>query len=483
MTNAAFQIKNPSVTLCAFHLCQELTEQPEKLTPDAEKLWEKCANLSEPLAAPELRTLLEKLRSSRTKTFSAGSYVELLPESRSLSYQLPLQLGSSHVELQVSPIQIHDTYILELTLYSQNVTVPVQQLTHLNPQGCLLAKNLDASLGQTLILYGEEPTSLPEQDLDLAHACVDAFLKDSQQKRPVFVEVGKLFGSPIFEYETGQEKPVEQCHILVWLNRHPETKERIEKTHLSFLNLLCCRSKILFAYSQARWCYNQTRRIYAELEQETQSLQHFLKQPVEERLKYLKEKLTKIPLKTFEYARYLRDMEDHKTAIATNAKNYQLWLEKIRQFSFQDDRLEFFDNFFNKTCQRFQEQIQVDLNYLAPARQLFEQMQVAIRGIVEIEQAESDRKREQQQKKLERVVALVGAGLAVSGLSAQSPGKPVETILTQVYPKQSLNCPQDGLAPCLRYSGFYVLFNLGVGVIAALMLGLILDLVSNNSRV
>ncbi|NEQ88073.1 MAG: hypothetical protein F6K26_51430, partial [Moorea sp. SIO2I5] len=347
----------------------------------------------------------------------------------------------------------------------QNVTVPASQFSRLNPQGCLLASNIQPSLGQTLVLYGE-PVGTPEEDRKLANACVDAFFQGSDQK-PQFMASGQLFGSPIFAYDNGKEKPTEQCHLLVCLNRHPETLKLVEKTSLSFFNLLCCRSKILFAYHEARWCYRETRGLYGQLEQEVTDFKELATQR-DTRLEQLKQKLTEMPSKTFDYAVYLRDLEDHKTAIATNAENYDYWLEKIRESSLKDDNIEFLANFLNQRTKLFQRQIQTNLNYLKPGQQLFDQMLGSIRGIVETEQA-------QQEKRLERWIASVGIGLAVSGISSQTAAKPVESIITQLYPKQSLDCPKAGVTPCLIYSVVFVLFHVGFGFITALIFGRIMD--------
>ncbi len=497
MTDTTLQIKNPSVTLYAFHLCQDLTQEPGQLRQDADRLWQNCANLSEPLAIPDLKSLPEKLQSHPTQIPITSRYIELLPDNGRLKYSPPLQIEGSALTVEVYPLQIHDTYALDLTLYYQNVTVSTNQFSHLNPQGCLLASNIRASLGQTLVLYAE-PVDNRQEYRKLADACVDAFLPGTDQKPPFFSASGQLFGSPIFEYDNSQEKPSEQCHILVWFNRHPETLKLAQKTYFSFLNLLCYRSKILFAYHEARWCYRQTRELYAELEDEVQLFKELPNQP-EARLQQLKQKLTQMPPKMFEYSRYLRDIEDHKTAIATNAQNYEYWLGKIRESSLEGDDLEFLANFLNQRSQQFQNQIQVDLNYLKPGQQLFEQMLGTIRGIVEIEQAESDRAlekalrekeeaaearekqleeirrkeekaAEEREKRLQFWIALVGTGLAVSAISAQTSAKPVETILTYLSPNQSLDCPKAGLNPCLIYSGVYVVFHVGVGAIAALIL-------------
>ncbi|NET68502.1 MAG: hypothetical protein F6K63_30555 [Moorea sp. SIO1G6] len=477
MTDTALPIKNPSVTLYAFHLWQDLSQELGQLRQDADQLWQHCANLSEPLAIPDLKSLPEKLQSPPSQTGITSDHVDLLPGNGRLTYTPPLQIEGSALTVEVYPRQIHDTYALDLTLYYQNVTVAASQFSRLNPQGCLLSSTIQASLGQTLVLYGE-PVGSPDEDRKLADACVDAFFQGTDQK-PEFSAFGQLFGSPIFAYDNGKEKPTEQCHLLVCLNRHPETLKLVEKTSLSFFNLLCCRSKILFAYHESRWCYRETRELYGQLEQD---VQRFKELPTERetRLEQLKQKLTDMPSKTFDYAGYLRDMEDHKTAIATNAANYDTWLEKIRESSLEDDNIEFLADFLNQRTQLFQNQIQVNLNYLKPGQQLFDQMLGSIRGIVEIDQAESDRAlekalrdqekaAEKREQNLQRWIALVGIGLAVSGISSQTAAKPVESIITQLDPKQSLDCPKAGFTPCLTYSVVFVVFHVGVGAIAGLI--------------
>ncbi|NEN96187.1 MAG: hypothetical protein F6K50_11790 [Moorea sp. SIO3I7] len=481
MSDTALRLKNPSVTLYGFHLCQDLSQEPEQLRQDADQLWQHCAKLSEPLGIPDLESLPEKILSPSSQTAIASRYIELLDDDDK-TYTAPLQLAGSPLTVQVDPVKIHDTYALDLTLSCQN-TVAASEFSHFNPQGCLLASNIQASLGQTLVLYGE-PVGTPEEDRTLADACVDAFLQGTDQK-PQFTASGQLFGSPIFAYDNGKEKPTEQCHVLVWLNRNPETLKLVEKTSLSFFNLLCCRSKILFAYDQARWCYRQTRGLYSQLEQEVQG---FKALPTEgdTRLEQLKQKLTEMPSKTFEYAGYLRDMEDHKNAIATNDHNYDYWLNKICEHSLEDDTIKFLEDFLNQRTKRFEKQIKTDLNYLKPGQQLFDQMLGSIRGIVDIEQAECDRALEKalrdkekadqaREKQLERWIALVGTGLAVSGISSQTAGKPVESIID---PKESLDCPSAGVTPCLTYSVVFVLFHVGVGFIAALIMNRFIKSVS-----
>ncbi|MUG97580.1 hypothetical protein F7734_36775 [Scytonema sp. UIC 10036] len=75
----------------------------------------------------------------------------------------------------------------------------------------------------------------------------------------------------------------------------------------------------------------------------------------------------------------------------------------------------------------------MDLGYLTPAKQLFEEMIATIRGIVEIEQAESDRVQqtaaEKRQERSELLISVVSTGLAVSGVSSQVASEPVKNII------------------------------------------------------
>ena len=476
------EIQNPSITLYAFHLRQDLARKPGQLRPDADRLWQSCANLSDPLGIPDLKSLPEKLPSQRERFIAPGC---LEYESRSL------QLEGSTPTVKIYPRQFHDTYTLDLTLYYQNVTIAAHQFSHLNPQGCLLARNIRASLGQTLVLYAE-PTGNPDDDKRLANNCVDAFWQDRDGEPPFSNASGQLFGSPIFEYDNIEEEPNQQCHILVWLNRYPETLTRAEKTYFPFLNLLCCRRKILFAYHQARWCYRQTRQLYSELENDVKLFQELPTEP-EARLRELKQKLTRIPAKIFECDRYLRDIEDHKTAISINTQNYESCLNKIREFSLVNDDLEFLENFLTLRSQHIQKQIQIDLSYLKPSQYLFEQMLGTIRSLVEIEQVESDRAlakvlrekekaAEKREKTLERSIALIGTGLVVTGISSRNAAKPVEVILTQLNPQQSFDCPQAGFNPCLIYGTAYIAFHVSIGAIAAGILWVIIWLFSKTSK-
>ncbi|NEP55399.1 MAG: hypothetical protein F6K65_44115, partial [Moorea sp. SIO3C2] len=223
----------------------------------------------------------------------------------------------------------------------------------------------------------------------------------------------------------------------------------------------------------SRQCDDQALELYRELEQKVEQLV----QPPEETLEELNQWLKVIPQRAFNYAKYLRDMKDHRTAITTNIHNYTAKLEQIKALSLPKDDLAFLETFLDRTCKQFQTQIRVDLNYLRPGQDLFEQMTATIRGMIEVKQAESDRNLQQtlqaneaaaqkREQKLELVITTVGTGLAVSGISSQVASDATERILS--VSKQDANLPSY-----VGYSFLDIVFHLLVGVILATPVGII----------
>ena len=465
----------PKLTLYAFHLKHSLAQKPKDPVKNADHLWLKCQQLSKQFGVPELETLPELIETANSqKTNITREILKDFLTFTPIQDQQNLQLTCD-----ANPLEIHDTYALDLTFRYPNPDVKLADLTGLNPENCLLSENINASLGQTLVFFAQ-PVGKIDDKQAFADACVKGLLsKEEVQKLNIYCQhSGKLLGSPIFEYNNNSNSPEKQCHILIWLNTHPETTTLEEKGEYYYplIDLLLCHSKIIYARSEAIWCYEQARKTYSDLEKYKLLFIEQKDKPLDsEKLNIFNQWLHEIPKIHFNYVDYLRDLELQKTTIQTNSKNYRLYLDKLKKISLTLNELEFFSNFLKLAEDTYVEQINTNLAYLTPAQNLFDQMTGTIRGIVEVEQANRDRG-------LQLRIALVGTGLAVSGISSQTPAKPVETILTQLDLKQSLDCPNADLVPCLGYSAFYVLFHVGIGVIAALILYLIISLVSKTSR-
>ncbi|MBO1348122.1 MAG: tetratricopeptide repeat protein [Hormoscilla sp. GUM202] len=283
---------------------------------------------------------------------------------------------------------------------------------YLNPQNCLLPQNIQASLGQTLVLLAEPVGEVEDYQL-LASECVAQLLQ--KEKPPQLIARGVLCGSQLFEYDTQESDPSKRCHIWVWFGQK-ESLDLIQQASGDLLNLLCCRHKILYIEYQSRYCNQKARELYSWLEERIKLPQ--LNDAVTERVEPLKNLLVELPEKQLRYEHFWRDMEDHKTAIATNLDNYRQLLNSIPANE-GDDR-EFLDKFGNLTESKYQRQIEVYLIFLAPGRSLFTQLVATIRGLVEIETQKFLQKQEESDRRLERIIQIWGVGLGVGGIVASS---------------------------------------------------------------
>ena len=202
---------------------------------NAQDLWEKLADdVGTEFNIAELNSLRKHLICYQNENYNhAGengqqNYQWLIPpDGETLNFQPVSQPDNLQLNGSIYPLRIHDTYAADLTLYYQN-TVPVSKLKLFNPKGLLLANKIKTSLGQTLLLYAEPVVD--EDYRTLADECVKAFVQDEIQPAPKFITEGQLFGSPIFEYDNRNLNPAKQCHILVWLKRHPDTLKLVTQT-------------------------------------------------------------------------------------------------------------------------------------------------------------------------------------------------------------------------------------------------------------
>jgi hypothetical protein len=423
-TQLTGKLANPKLMLFAFHLRSNLAKG-DKQSVEADHLWHKCVALGQLLQTnPPLDFFLEKLNNRNSQNRQPSDDLELYEPNgdRFVRFTTVSQPDRLPLTGGIYPLQLHDTYALGFTLLSPNSTVEINQLSNINFQGCLLPCEIQASLGQTLVLFAKPVDFAGNNHKDLAVACVDALFQDSElkQPKPYFISEGKLLGSPIFEFDNSQEDPRLNCHILVWLDTDEKTSE-IEasgKYYRPLLNLLCCRSKILYVYHQAYLCNKEARKLYSQLEEKVEEFSR-LKSDRKERLAQLEGWLTELPqIVGLTYARYLRDIEVHQITIETNVANYSSWLKKLGDCSVQEmDDLDFIQKFVDPSGPNFQEQIKVNMSYLTVGRQLFQQMIETIRGIVEVDaqkqQVEYEKAERIRDRNLQNTIQAVGTGIGV----------------------------------------------------------------------
>jgi hypothetical protein len=398
-------LKNLNVTLFAYHLCQDLSLTNDGLREDADDLWKWCENLPEAtnFNIPELKKLRHKIKANQNSLITDDRYLELLGKD-GWEPQYP---NNYPLNVYIYPVRIHDTYCLDFTLHHPESDLSSDDFQQLNPNNILQPDSIPASLGKTLLLYAEPMSGKPDIDPQFAHTCVDRFLGTSQAES-WFVKQGLLLGGKIFEYENFAPDPRKHIHILFWINPDPDRVGNLKK---SIINLLGCRTKVLFASHQAQTNYKVAREINSYLEQQTQEFSTLVRSP--KRLEGFKQILEQVPPQSLTYAYCLRSISEQITTIEANAKDYVRWLNRLKSLSLPGDDLSFFADFHDRIDRTFLPQIQVYLSYLTPGQELYNKMLESIRGLVEIEEAERDRS-------LEKTIQVVGIALGIGGLVASS---------------------------------------------------------------
>ncbi|MGL5065672.1 MAG: hypothetical protein ACRC62_37355 [Microcoleus sp.] len=402
------QITNPSITLYPFHLRNDGDEGYQQPAQNAAHLWNNLAdNVGNKFNFPELKSLRDKLICYQNGQYhpaaennSADQQV-LLSDDKTLRFQALTHPNNLKLKGSIAARRIHDTYTADLTFYYQNATIPVTDLKQFNPDNCLLPNQIQASLGQTLLLYAEpEGTYDDNAYRELAGECVRAFVANEIAARLNLTAKGKLFGSPIFEYDNSAKK----CHILVWLKQHPQTLDLATANFNYYLiNLLCYRSKVLFAFDRAKESYRLGQQIARELETKLPEFTEIETELNREaKLANLKSLLAAIRPLVFDYVKELRYLQEFSNTLEINAVNYGEIYARIKRMSVAGDNLEFLRKFRILCDRKYQSQIQKYLNYLVANQDLFQQAISTIRGMVEIEQAELSREQGERERQRDR---------------------------------------------------------------------------------
>ncbi|MFP4009446.1 MAG: hypothetical protein ACLFV6_15805 [Spirulinaceae cyanobacterium] len=319
----------------------------------------------------------------------------------------------------IYPQSIHDSYALHLNIYQPEKigcdAYEISDLEQFNPQNCLTPQPSSnyGYLGQTLLISAYLDSSPPDNIRDLedcANQCLVSFfnLKNSAQY-PKLYRVSNFLGGYLYEYGN-PEITLENnsCgHVLIWFLFAENPTLILQKCYFDLPELFLYYHKSVNHYQQSRIFYQKADELSSKTEQ---GLKEFQDQYIttnltestlaDTELDDLKTLIKTLLKDSLAYSKELRNLEYARNTIAINTSNYQYTLEQMAQSS--QNPLTTLQFFRDRESPKFQQQIAADLIYLRQGYNLLDKAIATIRGLVEIDQAQRDRKRLEAEKERDR---------------------------------------------------------------------------------
>ncbi|WP_414553492.1 hypothetical protein [Anabaena sp. CCY 0017] len=349
------------------------------------------------------------------------------------------------------PLRLHDSYGLWLNLRRPETennyntdNLEIAFLRQLNPNNCLILPENPLFVGQTLLvtawLTGAKDRKSSQE---IANECLK-FLFPDNYPLPPFNRQGELFGSPIFEYGLFSQSDNYQ-HVLIWLFADNQADTKFNQCYDDLVDLFFFRTKSVKAYKDSKKTYKKLDIAYREVEKTIEKLPKIddKKSTNTANLTDLQNQLKALPQLALEYTRLLRDLEEQQNTIAIHTYNYNEKLQRIRDTIGND--ISFLEFFSQKSSPYFQQQITADLGYFRHGLELLGKAIDSIRGIVEIEQAESDRS-------LERTIQILGIGFGGGAI--------ISAIITEYI--NEINIPLAAISPKNPPHPFYASLFLSI---------------------
>lgn len=281
-----------------------------------------------------------------------------------------------------------------------------------------------------------------------------------------------LKGSPIWEFSDGF------ISHYVWLvSKRPP----LESGDIDLIfDLLCARIKIDYLVRTAADSFAQGKVHYANIETRLRDISLLslgLSDPAErkQRIDILESHLSYLPHYSYMLAGCERDMDTQLLGIQDNVANAK---NCCKQLLLEGDTF-LCDDFLLQECAMHQRQIQHDLRVLAPGRRYADQAIDAIRVMVTIDsqkqQVELEQRENAREQSLRKTLTIVGSGLSISGLAAQSRSRPTEEILKrteQTLSIQALDASNPFYSASLWISDIGIYASMGIMAAFLVYLGL-----------
>ncbi|WP_204104424.1 MULTISPECIES: hypothetical protein [Spirulina sp. CCY15215] len=402
--NSSTQIYAPNVHLFAFDLCDR---------EDSRHLWnyyhqtiQTQFDLSPPLQIREAET---------------GRRVDLWQDATIENIFLPLTGKLSDrtpITGRICPLLIYDSYALVLNLRipekddGGKTTDPVnlEIFQQFNPDLCLCPEGVKSELGQTILLTAwllPEQKDKKEEWEAIAQKILSKFLNG--ENCPDLYQSGQLFGSPIFEFGSSQyaneNNKIE--HYLVWLFLDGSPDENLSHFYPEFIDLFFYRNKITTTFQYSRSISQELKQNYSKIRETFSKISKQFPDPHQtenlstQELEKFKQDLRTLPKLDLEYTESLNHLKGLDLTIEINHYDYTEKLARIQEKMPQSDLI-FLAIFNRKISPMLQHRIKDDRGYFDRGSHFVDKAIATIRGLVEIEQAKSDRQRQQAEKERDR---------------------------------------------------------------------------------
>ncbi|MDT9234231.1 MAG: hypothetical protein P5680_11380 [Limnospira sp. PMC 737.11] len=398
-------MKNLSLSLAAFHLCQSLDDAPDTHSPDAGFLWDDLRGFAAKLDFPELKKFTEPTDAN--------------PEHN--IYFAGIKIADISLGVNLSTFKMNDTYSADLTLYfaDEKADFSPENVAIFQPQALI---DVRANLGKVLWLSGES------EDLNQLELSSGKEWAKNLCPQAEYMREDRLFNCPLFIFAA------ESVTILISLAKPGAVDLKCaEDNYRNLRNLFWNYQKIVVVTGLAKDGYQGARHLYSELEGKVKEFnQVFRLETPEERLERLDALLQSIPQKLLDYNCKLRDLKAHYTTTEANLQNFQRSLSHILAEK-SDDRLSYWSDFATTKAPLRLQQIKTYIDYLEPGQVLFSDLINSIRATTELEQAKSDRQRQQAEaayykqqqdanQDLQDHIQAVGVGIAAGAIVASTSG-------------------------------------------------------------
>ncbi|MEA5489862.1 MULTISPECIES: hypothetical protein [Pseudanabaena] len=433
MTNSNSLIY-PTIDLFLYDLAEGLGQVDNNIAQISKNFWQRIYG--------------DKLSNAQLKTFSQtelepSDYIQLLGAKRSEPFEGTLDDGYYY------PVKLGNTYALQVNCSIDKLDkntrnfapcdiknfLQIKQniLSHLHNQN---NETSDNYLGQTWFVSAKltSATQDPTETIEIAKQIYSQLqiFEQSNWDKDIQVTEAQLLGASCFELwqlpsdRRGDIKQSKHLVICLFPSEFPIDREKISDLYRNLIRLFGYRHKIIWAYTCSRKNKNTLKE---EILKHTQpeisdeidlaTLQTALKFNLDSMTLYAKE-LIKLEsqkntietnLKNYQNEiKELIKLESQKNTVETNLKNYQ---NEIKQFEGIKPNIDqpLFNKFTAIVTDKYIDQIAADLASLSPEQKFLENSVRKIEGIINIEQARSDRK-------LNQTIFAIGTGLGTSQVAA-----------------------------------------------------------------